>query len=87
MYLGYDFLAAHEIVISPSDHNISYKHDNELRTFVIPQLFICSISVVMPPQFELENEPERSSENLKNLLMSNFISFLLSTFNSYDAVA
>jgi hypothetical protein len=31
--LGYDFLAAHEIVISPSDRSISYKHENDsLRT-------------------------------------------------------
>jgi hypothetical protein len=73
--LGYDFLAAHEIVINPSDRSISYKHDNEQRTLVIPLLPICSISVVRPPQFELENVPERSRENLKNLLMSNFSLF------------
>ncbi len=73
--LGYDFLAAHEIVISPSDRSISYKHDNELRTLVIPPLPICSISVVRPPQFELTNVPEGSRENLKNLLMTSFSLF------------
>jgi transposase InsO family protein len=73
--LGYDFLAAHEIVISPSDRSISYKHENELRTLVIPPLPICSISMVRPPQFELEHVPEGSRENLKNLLMTNFFLF------------
>jgi hypothetical protein len=73
--LGYDFLATNEIIINPSERSISYKQDNELKKLIIPPLQINSISIVDPPQFNLEGIPTTHRENLKNLLISNFSLF------------
>jgi hypothetical protein len=73
--LGYDFLAANEIIINPSERSINYKQDNELKKLIIPPLQINSISIVDPPQFNLEGIPKTHKENLKNLLISNFSLF------------
>ncbi len=70
--LGYDFLAANEIIIYPSKKSISYKRNNELKKLIIPPFQINSISVVDPPQFNLEGIPATHKENLKNLEFSAF---------------
>jgi hypothetical protein len=73
--LGYDFLAANEIIVNPSERSITYKQDNELKKLIIPPLQINSISIVDPPQFNLEGIPKTHKENLKNLLISIFLLF------------
>jgi len=73
--LGYDFLAAHKIVINPSERSISYERENETRNLIIPPLSICSISVAPPSHINLEGVPVEQKENLKNLLLTYFSLF------------